>query len=104
MPVAAVSAIAQPQSFVGTLVQSTGAEVVYQKAWADHQVITAAEADAAVDAAVRAVAGGLVMTEKDAVKWPFEPQPRLPLWALRIEMAVEDEAGFLKAVSAGTRG
>ena len=104
MPVAAVSAIAQPQSFVDTLTQSTGAEVLLQRAWADHQAITAAEAGAVMDAAERAGAKALVMTEKDAVKWPFASQSRLPLWALRVEMAVEDEAGLLEAVGAGTRG
>ena len=40
MPVAAVSAIAQPQSFVDTLTRSTKANIVYQKAWADHHAIT----------------------------------------------------------------
>ena len=104
MPVAAVSAIAQPQSFVDTLTRSTKANIVYQKAWADHQAITAAEAEAVVREAVRAGASALVMTEKDAVKWPFSAKTVLPLYALRIEMAVEDEAGLMEAVREETRG
>jgi len=96
--VAAVSAIAQPQSFVDTLTRSTGAAVVYQKAWGDHQAISAAEASAVVEEAVQAGAEAVVMTEKDAVKWPFSSDARLPLYALRIEMAVEDEMGFMEAV------
>ncbi len=103
-PIAAVSAIAQPQSFVDTLTRSTGAAIVYQKAWTDHQAISEAEAGEIVQEAERAGAAALVMTEKDAVKWPFPTGAGLPLYALRIEMAVEDEAGFMKAVREETRG
>ena len=100
MSVAAVSAIAQPQSFVGTLARSTGAAIVYKKAWADHQALTAAEAGEVVQEAERAGAAALVMTEKDAVKWPFSTNSALPLYALRIEMAVEDEAVLAEVVAA----
>lgn len=98
MPIAAVSAIAQPQSFRDTLTRSTGAAIVYEKAWADHQAITTAEAEAVIQEAEWGGAVALVMTEKDAVKWPFSADSALPLYALRIEMALEDEAGFLTAV------
>ena len=104
MPIAAVSAIAQPQSFLDTLTRSTKATIVYQKAWADHHATGPEEAEAVVQEAVRAGASALVMTEKDAVKWPFSAKTSLPLHALRIEMAVEDEAGFLRTVGEGTRG
>ncbi len=104
LPVAAVAAIAQPQSFIGTLTRSTGAAIVYQKAWADHQAVTAAEARAVVQESEQAGAAALVMTEKDAVKWPFSVEVSLPLYALRIEMAVEDEAGLMEAVRGKTRG
>lgn len=103
MPIAAVSAIAQPQPFVDMLTRSTGAAIVYQKAWTDHRAISEAEAGKVIREAERAGAEALVMTEKDAVKWP-SLQSTLPLYALRIEMAVEDEAGFMKAVREGTRG
>ena len=98
--VAAVSAIAQPQSFVDMLTGAVGADVVSEKAWADHQAITAAEAQAVVNDAVQAGAEALVMTEKDAVKWPFSSDRRLPIYALRVEMAVDDEAGLMAGVSA----
>jgi tetraacyldisaccharide 4'-kinase len=98
MPVAAVSAIAQPQSFVDTLTRGTGAAIVYQKVWPDHQAIMASEAGKVVQEAVWAGAEAVIMTEKDAVKWPFSANWTLPLYALRIEMAVEDEAGFMSAV------
>ena len=96
--VAAVSAIAQPQSFVETLTREVGANVVCEKAWADHQALTSAEAQAVVAEAVRAGAEALVMTEKDAVKWPFSADSRLPLYALRVEMAVDDAAGLISTL------
>jgi tetraacyldisaccharide-1-P 4'-kinase len=98
MPVAAVSAIAQPQSFLDTLTRGTGAAIVYQKSWSDHQAIGAAEAGAVIQEAMQSGAEALVMTEKDAVKWPFSVKSTLPLYALRIEMAVEDATGFMGSV------
>ncbi len=102
--VAAVSAIAQPQSFVETLMREVGANIVLEKAWADHQAITATEAQAVIKSAERAGADALVMTEKDAVKWPFSAETHLPLYALRIEMAVDDEMGLMDVVQKETRG
>ncbi len=96
--VAAVSAIAQPQSFVDMLTGQAGANVLYEKAWADHQALTVAEAQAVVKDAVQAGAEALVMTEKDAVKWPLSADMRLPLYALRVEMAVDDEAGLISTL------
>ena len=95
--VAAVSAIAQPASFVNALT-SLGAVIVFENAWADHQVITEGEARSVVKDALSAGADALVMTEKDAVKWPFFADPPLPSYALRIEMAVEDAAGLMEAI------
>ena len=96
--VAAVSAIAQPLSFVNSL-KSLGATVVHETAWADHQAITKAEAQSVVKDALLAGADVLVMTEKDAVKWPFSANPPLPLYALRVEMVVDDEWGLMVAIS-----
>ena len=95
--IAAVSAIAQPQSFVDTLRREVGASVVYEKAWADHQVVTAAEAQGVIAEAVQAGAEVLVMTEKDAVKWPAADSS-LPIYALRVEMVVDDAAGLLSTL------
>ena len=97
----AASAIAQPQSFIETLARDLGAEVVGSRAWADHHKISPSDARTAMDAAVQAGAEALVMTEKDAVKWPHARGGGvwdLPLYALRIEMTVEDEAGFMERV------
>lgn len=100
----AVSAIAQPRSFMETLGHEAGAEVVGSLAWPDHHKISLADAQAALTAAAQAGAEALVMTEKDAVKWPHAVEAGgLPVHALRIEMAVEDEAGFLALVLARLR-
>ena len=104
LPVAAVSAIAQPQSFWNTLTRSAGANIVLRQAWPDHQALTAAEAAAVVQDAARAGAQAVVMTEKDAVKWPFGADNRLPLYALRVEIALDNAPGFLEAVREGTGG
>jgi tetraacyldisaccharide 4'-kinase len=97
----AVSAIAHPQSFVETLTREVQAEMVGHLTWDDHHKISLADAQAALSAAARAGADALVMTEKDAVKWPCVAEAeKLPVYALRIEMAVEDEAGFMEQVLA----
>lgn len=97
----AVSAIAQPQAFVETLRRAVGAKVVGQQTWADHHKISLSDAQATLAAAAQAGADALVMTEKDAVKWPHTAEAEsFSLDALRIEMAVEDEAVFLREVMA----
>jgi len=99
----AVSAIAQPLSFIETLEREVGAEVVGRLCWDDHHKISPADARAALGAAVQAGAEALVMTEKDAVKWPFAAEAGRPIYALRVEMALEDEAGFMAQVLARMR-
>lgn len=95
----AVSAIAQPQSFLDTLTREVDAEIVGQQTWGDHHKITVADAQAAIIAAVQSGADALVMTEKDAVKWPSGIEAHdLPVYALRIEMKVEDDGEFLREV------
>lgn len=99
----AVSAIAQPDSFRRTLEREAGARVLSLRAWGDHHRFSAEEARAVLRDAAVAGAAALVMTEKDAVKWPVEEGPGtdaavVPVLALRIEMAFEDEAGFWASV------
>ena len=97
----AVSAIAQPQSFVKTLTREVGAEVAGSVTWPDHHKISLFDAQAVLESATRAGAEVLVMTEKDAVKWPHTAEAEnTAVFALRIEMTVEDEAGFLEQVLA----
>lgn len=99
----AVSAIAQPRSFLETLTGEAHAEIAGHLAWGDHHSFELADARAALDAAARAGAEMLAMTEKDAVKWPVIQETRLPTYALRIEMHVENEAELLREVMARIR-
>lgn len=96
----AVSAIAQPKSFLETLTREAGAEVVGSQVWGDHHKISLANAQAVLSAAAQAGAEAVVMTEKDAVKWPAAGAAALPTLALRIEIAVDDEAKFITHVLA----
>ena len=100
----AVSAIAQPLSFIGTLEREVGAEIAGHLFWADHHKISPDDARAALGAAARAGAEAIVMTEKDAVKWPpAAHSDERPIYALRVDMALEDEAGFMASVLARLR-
>lgn len=95
----ALSGIAQPQSFARTLTTATGAQIARHFVYDDHAVYGPAIVKSVQQAARETGADALVMTEKDAVKWPLSGQTGdIPAHALRIEMAVEDEAQFLAAV------
>ncbi len=96
----AVSAIAQPSSFLHSLAQEAGVRIAGQEAWDDHHAFDAKQARTVQQAARQAEASAIVMTEKDAVKWPTAETDELPTYALRIEMVVENEAAFLADVLA----
>jgi tetraacyldisaccharide 4'-kinase len=102
----AVSAIAQPQSFWETLTREAHAQVAGCQVWDDHYKIGLEDAQIVIGAAQSVGAEALVMTEKDAVKWPVSAEvgraelDGLPVYALRIEMAVENEDEFLREVMA----
>lgn len=94
----AVSAIAHPQSFVETL-KRAGARIVGRRDWGDHHNFSPEQAKDVLDEAARAGAEAVVMTEKDAVKWPASgPSAEMPTYALRIEMALDDEETFMRYV------
>ena len=95
----AVSAIAQPRSFVEAL-EGAGARVVGRRDWGDHHKFNQEQANDVLKEALRVGAECVVMTEKDAVKWPaLDPQAEMPTYALRIEMAFDDEMGFMNVIS-----
>ena len=94
--VLAWSAIAQPDSFARALA-ATGAEIVGHIAEADHYAPSVADGERVQRRMREVQADVLVMTEKDAVKWPS--LSGFPVYALRVEMQVEDEARFLAAVT-----
>lgn len=94
-PVYAVSAIAQPASFLHSLAQESGVRLAGQEAWDDHHAFDADQARTVQRAARRVGAAAIVMTEKDAVKWPPLETDDLPIYALRVEMVIENESAFL---------
>ena len=97
-PVYAVSAIAQPQSFVQSLEQQAGVRIVGQQVWDDHHAYDAAQARGVFQTAALSGAKAVIMTEKDAVKWPAADVGGLPVYALRIEMVMENESEFMREV------
>ena len=66
--------------------------------FADHARYDKAEVDDSYEAVRTWDAEALVMTEKDAVKWPIENVPPLPCYALRVTVEVEDEDQFWASV------
>jgi tetraacyldisaccharide 4'-kinase len=94
----AVSAIAQPASFLHSLEQEAEVRIAGQEAWDDHHAFDLTQAREVQKAALLTGAVAIVMTEKDAVKWPTSVVDSLPTYALRVEMAIENEAEFLAEI------
>ena len=94
----AVSAIAQPSSFQHSLAQEAGVRIAGQEAWDDHHAFDLTQVEEVQKAALLSGAAAIVMTEKDAVKWPAADADSLPTYALRVEMVIEKEAEFLADV------
>ena len=101
-PVFAACAIARPESFRQTLEQEAGAQVLGLQVWEDHHSLTREDTDRVQAEAARAGAETVIITEKDAVKWAAvcAADAALPVYALRVAMAVDDEAGLMAAVNA----
>ncbi len=87
-PVAAFAGIARPGRFFDSL-ERAGAVLVARWPLADHRVYGADELRRAAEHAGRAGATCLVCTEKDAVRLPRELALPLPIYALRVELAIE---------------
>ena len=94
----AISGIAQPDSFHRTL-NGVGIEVVAELIRSDHHKFVEADIIEAQKAAKDTSADAIIMTRKDAVKWPADSShDGVPAYALHIEMQVEDESRFLAIV------
>lgn len=99
-PVVALSGIAQPRSFEGTL-STAGARIVRALAYGDHAYYAPHDVLTAREAVSRSNAEALVMTEKDVVKWPADGRDETtPTYALRVEMQIEDEKRFWATLTA----
>jgi tetraacyldisaccharide 4'-kinase len=94
--IALLSAIGNPAGFA-SLLRALGAEIVREFVFRDHQAVTREEWESACREAQEAGAGGMVTTEKDAVKFPGADCD-LPIFALSVRMQIENETQFVQKV------
>lgn len=85
--VAVLSGIASPKSFESFL-EGCHAILVHKEQFTDHHRFTDYELDAFIQAALKAKAEYLLLTEKDAVRLPKRWAPPLPAYYLRIEIDI----------------
>lgn len=85
--VAAISGIAQPESFEASLVQ-LGAELVYTKSFADHHRYTQQEILNVINRSILRGAQVVVTTQKDAVRFPKLDRRDLDIYYLRVEVKI----------------
>lgn len=85
--VAALSGIAQPESFENSLIK-LGAELVYSKRFADHHRFTQQEVLNAVNRGKKRQATAIITTQKDAVRFPKIDRRDLPILFMRVEIKI----------------
>ncbi|MCF7669287.1 MAG: tetraacyldisaccharide 4'-kinase [Verrucomicrobia bacterium] len=84
---AAMSGIAQPESFEESLV-NLGSELVYAKRFADHHRYTQQEALNVINRSKKRQAEFIVTTQKDAVRFPKIDRRDLPIFFMRVEIKI----------------
>ncbi len=84
---AALSAIAQPESFEQSLV-TLCRELVYSKRFADHHRFTQQEILNAINRSKKRQADVIVTTQKDAVRFPKLDRRDLPIYFMRVEIKI----------------
>jgi tetraacyldisaccharide 4'-kinase len=85
--VAALSGIAQPESFENSLIK-LGAELVYSKRFADHHRFTQQEVLNVVNRSKKRQATAIITTQKDAVRFPKIDRRDLPILFMRVEIKI----------------
>ncbi len=85
--VAALSGIAQPESFENSLIR-LGANLVYSKRFADHHRFTQQEVLNAVNRGKKRQATAIITTQKDAVRFPKIDRRDLPIYFMRVEIKI----------------
>jgi tetraacyldisaccharide 4'-kinase len=85
--VAAISAIAVPESFEG-LLKKLGAQVEFHRTFADHHPFTPREVDRFMNRCIARDIELIVMTEKDAVRFPRPAETDVDIYFLRIEVEI----------------
>ena len=85
--VAALSGIAQPESFEGSL-QQLGATLVYPRRFADHHRFTQQEILNVINRSKKKQAEVIITTQKDAVRFPRLDRRDLPIYFMRVEIRI----------------
>ncbi|MBN2162501.1 MAG: tetraacyldisaccharide 4'-kinase [Pontiellaceae bacterium] len=85
MKIAAVSAIAVPESFEKAL-EKLGAEIIYTRRFADHHRFSQQEIINTINWSIKRGAEAILTTEKDAVRFPFVDRRDIPIMFLRVEI------------------
>ncbi len=85
--IAAISAIAQPESFEQSLV-NLGADLVYTKSFADHHRYTQQEILNVINRSKRREAEFVITTQKDAVRFPKLDRRDIDIYYLRVEVKI----------------
>lgn len=85
--VAALSGIAQPESFENSLT-AQAAELVYSKRFVDHHRFTLQEVLNAVNRSKKRQATAVITTQKDAVRFPKVDRRDLPILFMRVEIRI----------------
>jgi len=89
--VAAISGIAQPESFEGSL-RNLGCALVYTKRFADHHRFSQQELLNFINRSKKRQADILVTTQKDAVRFPKLDRRDLPFYFMRVEIEIKSGA------------
>ncbi|MCL5097250.1 MAG: tetraacyldisaccharide 4'-kinase [Candidatus Omnitrophica bacterium] len=85
--VAALSGIAQPESFEESL-GKLGADLVYSKRFADHHRFTQQEVLNVINRSKKRQATAIITTQKDAVRFPKIDRRDLPIYFMRVEIKI----------------
>jgi tetraacyldisaccharide 4'-kinase len=85
--VAALSGIAQPESFEQSLSQ-LGVELVYTKRFADHHRFTQQEVLNVINRSKKRQAQVIITTQKDVVRFPKIDRRDLPIYFMRVEIKI----------------
>jgi tetraacyldisaccharide 4'-kinase len=83
----AISGIAQPKSF-DKLLKKLGGKVLFHTTFSDHHAFTRREIEPFMDRCINRGVDLIVTTEKDAVRFPRPEKLDIPIYYLRIEVAI----------------
>ncbi len=85
--VAALSGIAQPESFENSL-KDLGGDLVYSKRFADHHRFTQQEILNVINRSKKRQADMIITTQKDAVRFTKLDRRDIPLYFMRVEIKI----------------